>query len=65
MSMDALAISCDAAREYPKNLICHNTYQHVLDSYARRLKEREDSLFCSLNKAAVNFWQFDHEAQGM
>lgn len=63
--MDELAHSCDAATEYPKNLVCHHTHQHVLDSYVHKLEERGDNLFCSPNKAVVNFWQFDHEAQGM
>lgn len=63
--MDELARSCDAAPEYPKNLVCHQTHQYVLESYVRRLEERGDNLFCGQNKAIVNFWQFDHEAQGL
>jgi hypothetical protein len=63
--MDELTSSLDAARHYPKNLICHTTHQHVLDSYVDRLQERGDNLFCSPDNAVVNFWQFDHEAQSM
>lgn len=63
--MDDLTCPCDAAREYPENLVCHQTYQHVLKSYRHRLEERGDNLFCSPDKAVVNFWQFDHEARGM
>ncbi|KAF7512558.1 hypothetical protein GJ744_000819 [Endocarpon pusillum] len=62
--MDELARSYERAPDYPKNLLCPNTYQHVLDSYFRRLKDREDNLFCSANKSLVYFWQFNHEAQG-
>jgi hypothetical protein len=62
--MDELVRSYDAASEYPQNLVCHHTYQHVLDSYRLRLSERENSLFYDESKAAVDFWQFDHAGQG-
>jgi hypothetical protein len=62
--MDELIRSYDAAPEYPTNLICHHTHQHVLDSYLVRLGERGDSIFCHESKAAVDFRQFDHADQG-
>jgi hypothetical protein len=62
--MDELVRSYEAASEYPKNLVCHHTFQHVLDSYSLRLGERKDSLFSDESKAAVDFWQFDHASQG-
>jgi hypothetical protein len=57
--MDELMRSCADARDYPRNLVCHNTYQHVLSSYLQGLNAREQSLFCSENKAAVDFWEID------
>jgi hypothetical protein len=62
--MDELLSSLEAVPKYPKNLICHQVYPHVLDSYVSRLDEREQTLFCDKRKAAVDFWQFDHAGQG-
>jgi hypothetical protein len=62
--MDELIRSYEAASQYPKNLICHQVYPHVLDSYILQLDAREDSLFSGENKAVADFWQFDHVGQG-
>lgn len=63
--MDQLIGSLNAALEYPKNLVCHHSYQHVLESCSQRLKDRENNLFCNANKALVSFWQYDVQGQGM
>ena len=62
--MDEVVRSYEAAHDYPKSLVCHQHYEHVLDSYLTRLNEREDSLFYGESRAAVHFWQFDHASQG-
>lgn len=62
--MDELIHSYRAAAKYPRNLVDHHTYQHVLDSYVNQLNDKEDNLFCGPSNVLINFWQFDHESQG-
>jgi hypothetical protein len=63
--MDELIRLHGNAAEYPKNLVSTHTYQHVLHSYAQRLNEKERSLFCSQDKAVVDFLQFDEGGSGV
>lgn len=62
--MEQLAISCDQAESYPKNLIHPNTYEHNLTAYYQRLNEREDSMFQKEAEAALDFWEFDAQGHG-
>ena len=62
--MDELIHSYRAAAQYPRNLVDHHAYQHVLDMYVNQLNEKGDSLFCGPSKVVINFYQFDHESQG-
>lgn len=62
--MNELIRSYEAALEYPRNLVCHRLYPHVLDTYTLRLRERELDFFTDEDMAAVDFWEFDEDAQG-
>jgi hypothetical protein len=62
--MDELIRSFSGAHEYPKNLVCHQVYPHILESYIRKLDERNNNLFSADHKVLVDFWQFDHAGQG-
>lgn len=53
----------DLYDSYPANLNLP-AHQHILDSYARHLKEKEGNLFCSPDKAVVHFSQFNHGDPG-
>ena len=63
-AMEQLAISCDEAKSYPKNLVHANTYEYHLTAYYERLNEREDSLFQNGAEAALDFWEFDAQGKG-
>lgn len=62
---EQLATSCEAAVDYPKNLIRHNTYEHKINTYFERLNEREDRIFNNKAEAALDFWEFDVHGKGM
>lgn len=63
--MDQFLASCNAAAEYPKNLIRSNTYAFVAQSYFDKLNELQSELFNSPEKAALDFWEFGDSASGM
>lgn len=48
--------SCNAATTYPKNLISPSEYQHTLQTYVDELNVREEKLFDTDDKAALDFW---------
>lgn len=57
--MDDLIESCRAASTFPKNLLCHNTYEYALDTYVRELNKRESDLFCADGEGALDFWDLE------
>ncbi|KAI9866764.1 MAG: hypothetical protein M1813_000706 [Trichoglossum hirsutum] len=61
--MESFMKSCDAAAEYPRNLIYHNTYDYNLEAYVKRLDERESDLFSIESKASLDFWDFNEQEQ--
>lgn len=61
--MELFLGSCRNAADYPKNLVYHNPYEHSLVSYWERLDEQKSRLFFDETKAAVDFWDYDHQAQ--
>ena len=63
-AMEQLAISCDEAKSYPKNLIHPNTYEYHLTAYCERLNEREVRLFQNGAEAALDVWEFDAQGKG-
>jgi hypothetical protein len=56
--------SCNNAAEYPKNIVHHNVYEHVLDAYAEQLNEQQNRLFCEDSKAALYLQDYDDRVQG-
>jgi len=65
LEMEQFRNSFDAASTYPKNLNDHDTYDHNLDAFARRLDERESKLFCEESRVALDFWECDDQGRGM
>lgn len=61
--MDQFISSCDSAGEYPRNLIHPNAYVHKLRAYAERLDSENERLFSNEARAAVDFLDFDEQAQ--
>ena len=55
-----LIVSCGEALEFPRNLVRHDSYEHVLDSYHNRLNEHEERLFQAESKSALDFSELDH-----
>ncbi|KAM3071949.1 hypothetical protein ACMFMG_008417 [Clarireedia jacksonii] len=51
--------SCESAAEFPKNLVYHDTYNHVLQSYTERLELQESRLFFDESKS--NLWFRDYK----
>lgn len=62
--MEQVIVSCNAAADYPKNLINSDTYEFVLNSYFDRLDERQHDLFHNEEKAGLDFWQFRDSGKG-
>jgi hypothetical protein len=56
--------SCSQVSLFPKNIVHHTTPQHHLDSYSKRLKEREPFLFCEDGLAALDILEFDDSVKG-
>lgn len=63
--MDQVIVSCNAAADYPKNLIQSNTYEFVLDSYFNQLNDRQDDLFHNGDRAVLDLWDFGHSGKGV
>ena len=62
--MDQLTRSWNAAANYPRNVIGHDSYEHNLDAIFERLNERESQLFGKDGEGALDFWEFDDQKQG-
>lgn len=57
--------SCNTAAEYPKNIICHNSYEYLLIAYTEHLDEQESRLFCDESKAVVHIRHYDEAKKGV
>jgi hypothetical protein len=57
--------SCADAAEYPKNLVCHKSYDYLLTAYAEQLDEQESRLFCDDSKASVYIRQHNEVRKGV
>lgn len=65
--MDQFIASCEAAEQYPKNLLHqlqHETYSYTLEAYAEKLKERQSSLFSDESDAALDLLEFEDATRG-
>lgn len=51
--------SCREAASFPRNLVYHDTYEHNLKAYVRRLDVREDQLFCRELNSILDLWEYD------
>ncbi|CZR56656.1 uncharacterized protein PAC_06545 [Phialocephala subalpina] len=61
---DAFRGSVASFDDYPKNLVHHNTYYHILQAYADRLTKEDDRLFCNENETDVELWEYKVEPTG-
>lgn len=57
--------SCSEAARYPQNLVYHDTYEHNLRAYVRRLDVREEILFCTDRSSVLDLWEFDEKLASM
>jgi hypothetical protein len=57
--------SCTNAAEYPKNIVFHNSYDHLLIAYTEHLDEQESRLFCDESKAVVHIRHYDEAKKGV
>ena len=60
-----LTVSIEAAADYPRNIVRHNTYEHSLEAYYQLLDARESRLFAKPADAALDLWQFDFDGKGV
>ena len=56
-----LTVSCEAALEFPRNLVRHDSYEYILNSYHSRLDEHEKRLFQDESKSTLDFSELDHD----
>ena len=59
-----LLVSCKEALLFPRNLVCHNDYEHTLNSYYNRLNEFQTKLFQDESKSALDFSELDYDSNG-
>jgi len=60
--MERFQESCCSAATFPRNLVNHGTYDHILRKYSERLDEKQDRLFCGAGEASVDLLESqDHE----
>lgn len=57
--------SCTNAAEYPKNIVCHSSYDYLLTAYTEQLDAQESRLFCDESKAAVYIRHYDEAKKGV
>jgi hypothetical protein len=57
-------ISCAEAANYPKNLVYHDTYDHILKGYIDRLDEQAERLFFDESKASLSVRDYDADLNG-
>ena len=57
--------SCNDAIAYPNNLVYHNSYDHVLQSYVERLDEHEKRLFFGESRASLSIRDYDDDVKGL
>ena len=53
------------AAEYPKNIVCHCSYDYVLAAYTEQLDAQESRLFCDESKAAIHIRQYIEAKKGV
>ncbi|KAE8444669.1 hypothetical protein EG329_014326 [Mollisiaceae sp. DMI_Dod_QoI] len=61
---ELLSDSCSKALLFPNNIVRQTTPQHHLDSYSKRLKEREPFLFSEDGAAALDILEYDDPVKG-
>jgi hypothetical protein len=59
--MDDFLVSCNAAAEFPRNLVYHDTYEHNLTAYQDRLKKRDSQLFSADESANLELEEHDFQ----
>jgi hypothetical protein len=59
--MDDFLASCQAAADFPRNLVYHDTYEHNLTAYEERLGKREEQLFSADESANLELEEHDFQ----
>jgi hypothetical protein len=54
---DAFRDSLDSSASYPRNLVHHNTFDHILEAHVDRLDKQEERLFSCEGKTDVELWE--------
>lgn len=52
--MEDLRHSYTSAKQFPQNLICPRSQQHVLKSYREKLEDEARRLFCAVGQASLH-----------
>jgi len=61
---DAFRDSLNNFANYPKNLVHHNTFDHILEGDVNRLDSQEWRLFSSEEKSNVELWESGVQPSG-
>lgn len=56
--------SCSQVSAFPNNIVRQTTPQHQLDSYSKRLEERDEFLFTVDGSAALDILEYDDHVKG-
>jgi hypothetical protein len=54
---DAFRDSLNNFARFPRNLVHHNTYEHILEGHVERLDKQDERLFSSEEKTDVGLWE--------
>lgn len=49
---------------YPRNLVHHNTFDHILEGHVDRLDKQDERLFSSEEKTDVELWESGVQPSG-
>ena len=65
---DAFRESLNSYGSFPKNLVYHSTYEHILEGHVDRLERQNERLFSSQEiqeKTDVEIWEYRAQPTGM
>lgn len=61
---DAFRDSLNSFASYPRNLVHHNTFDHILEGHVDRLDKQDERLFSSEERTDVELWESGNQPSG-
>ncbi|RDL30167.1 uncharacterized protein BP5553_10445 [Venustampulla echinocandica] len=61
---DSFRDSLNKSASFPKSLVYHRAYEHVLEAHVDRLNEQDDRLFSCEDKTNLELWEYGAQSTG-